>query len=315
MTAPALRLGTRASALATSQSGWVADRLRAAGHEVELVPVRTEGDVSRRSLSEIGGTGVFASALRDALREGRIDLAVHSLKDIPTSPEPGLSIVAVPEREDPRDVLVARDGLTLAELPAGSVVGTGSPRRAAQLEQARPDLVIRDIRGNVGTRIGYVRDGELDAVVLARAGLARLGRLEDATDTLALSTMLPAPGQGALAVECRTDDTDLAQRLTATLEHPPTRVAVTAERAVLARLEAGCTAPVAALATLSEDGPDGLSLQVFVALDQPQRHKATGSAADPVALGHVVAEHVLSRPAPAHGSPVAAGAFEPEPEL
>lgn len=315
MTAPALRLGTRASALATSQSGWVADRLRAAGHEVELVLVRTEGDVSRASLSEIGGTGVFASALRDALHEGRIDLAVHSLKDIPTTPEPGLAIVAVPEREDPRDVLVARDGLTLAELPAGSVVGTGSPRRAAQLAQARPDLTVRDIRGNVGTRIGFVRDGELDAVVLARAGLARLGRLDEATDTLDLSTMLPAPGQGALAVECRTDATELADLLASTLEHPPTRTAVTAERAVLARLEAGCTAPVAALATFPPDS-DELSLHVFVALDTPQRHESTGSAADPVSLGHRVAEHVLSRPAPASGTTtVGAEAFPPEPEL
>ena len=317
MTTSVLRLGTRASALATSQSDWVADRLRAAGHEVELVLVRTEGDVSRRSLSEIGGTGVFASALRDALHEGRIDLAVHSLKDIPTSPEPGLTIAAVPEREDPRDVLVARDGLTLAQLPAGSRLGTGSPRRAAQLATARPDLEIRDIRGNVGTRIGYVRDGELDAVVLARAGLARLDRLDEVTDTLPLTTMLPAPGQGALAVECRTDRPELAQVLVSTLEHGPTRAAVTAERAVLARLEAGCTAPVAALAT-PEDSSE-LSLEVFVALDRPQRHRATGSSADPVALGHAVAEHVLTRPAPlatvADGSAAAVGAFEPEPDL
>lgn len=344
-----LRLGTRASALATSQSGWVADQLRAAGHEVELVLVRTEGDVSRRSLTEIGGTGVFASALRDALRAGSIDLAVHSLKDLPTAPEPGLVVAAVPEREDPRDVLVARDGLTLAELPAGAVVGTGSPRRAAQLAQARPDLEVRDIRGNVDTRIGLVRGGDLDAVVLARAGLARLGRLEEATDTLDLATMLPAAGQGALAVECRADDAPLVALLAGVLEHAPTRAAVTAERAVLARLEAGCTAPVAALA-VPADQPDGatadpadlsegapaepadpaedataLFLTVFVALEEhPARHRATGTV--PVALGHAVAEHLLNRPDPTgssaaagghRGTPVAVpgGSHTPEPEL
>jgi hydroxymethylbilane synthase len=317
-----LRLGTRASALATSQSEWVADRLRAAGQEVELVLVRTEGDVSRASLSEIGGTGVFASALREALHEGRIDLAVHSLKDIPTTPEPGLVIAAVPEREDPRDALVARDGLTLAELPAGSTVGTGSPRRAAQLAVARPDLVIRDIRGNVGTRIDLVRDGELDAVVLACAGLSRLGRLGEATDRLDLTTMLPAPGQGALAVECRDgdaqladrgpdltfSDVDLARLLAELLEHVPTRAAVTAERAVLARLEAGCTAPVGALATQVQPAAEQheqdpaatdldvppLTLTVFVALqDSPQRLEQTGS--DPVHLGHAVADDLLNR--------------------
>jgi hydroxymethylbilane synthase len=292
---PPLRLGTRASDLATSQSGWVADRLRAAGHDVELVLVRTEGDVSRASLSEIGGTGVFASALRDALREGRIDLAVHSLKDLPTAPEPGLVVAAVPEREDPRDVVVARDGLTLAGLPSGAVVGTGSPRRAAQLAEVRPDLHVRDIRGNVGTRIGYVRSGELDAVVLAAAGLSRLGRLDEATEVLDLTTMLPAPGQGALAVECREDDDALRALLVEVLEHPATRAAVTAERAVLARLEAGCTAPVAAWARPAAHPAEGhLDLTVLVALHDPvQRHTATGD--DPVALGHAVAEQLLSR--------------------
>lgn len=333
-----LRLGTRASALATSQSEWVADRLREAGHAVELVLVRTEGDVSRASLSEIGGTGVFASALRDALREGRIDLAVHSLKDIPTTPEPGLVIAAVPEREDPRDALVARDGLTLAELPPGAVVGTGSPRRAAQLALARPDLIVRDIRGNVGTRIDLVRSGELDAVVLACAGLARLGRLDEATERLGLSTMLPAPGQGALAVECRDGEdlltdlgadaaftgADLARLLVSVLEHPPTRAAVTAERAVLARLEAGCTAPVGALATragrLAATGPDdpdatgpagpALTLSVFVALqDHPQRRELTGH--DPVHLGHAVADDLLNRLDP--GRPARADAAAPVP--
>ena len=324
-----LRLGTRASELATSQSGWVADRLREAGLEVELVPVRTVGDVSRASLSEIGGTGVFASALRQALHEGTIDLAVHSLKDLPTTPEPGLVVAAVPEREDPRDALVARDGLTLSTLPRGAAVGTGSPRRAAQLAQVRPDLDVRDIRGNVGTRIAMVRDGRLDAVVLACAGLSRLGRLDEATDRLDLQTMLPAPGQGALAVECRDGDAPLAELpadvaltdadlralLAQVLEHPPTRAAVTAERAVLNRLEAGCTAPVGAYAAPATapdasapdaaapaDGEAGdgrhapLTLAVFVALQHPQRHEQTGS--DPVLLGRTVAEALLNRPDP-----------------
>lgn len=321
-----LRLGTRASALATSQSGWVADRLRAAGHEVELVPVRTEGDISRASLTEIGGTGVFASALRDALRREEVDLAVHSLKDIPTAAEPGLTIAAVPEREDPRDVLVARDDLTLDQLPDGSVVGTGSPRRAAQLAQTHPGLQVRDIRGNVGTRIAMVRDGELDAVVLARAGLARLDRLADATDILDLGTMLPAPGQAALAVECRDDDADLIALLQDVLEHEPTRVAITAERTVLAALEAGCTAPIAALARPVDTDPGVLSLHVFVALQNTsQRYEATGT--DPVALGHDVAQQLLNqqlltRPDPTslaarRSSPEATdgGAFEPEPDL
>lgn len=293
-----LRLGTRASALATSQSGWVADRLRAAGVRVELVHVRTEGDVSRASLRQIGGTGVFASALRDALRAGEVDLAVHSLKDLPTAAEPGLVVAAVPEREDPRDALVARDGLTLDALPRGASVGTGSPRRAAQLALARPDLDVRDIRGNVGTRIGLVRDGQLDAVVLACAGLSRLGRAGEATDRLDPDVMLPAAGQGALAVECREDDRPLARFLRDVLEDAPTRAAVTAERAVLARLEAGCTAPVGALARAGADG--ALALTAFVALgDVPRRHAETGS--DPVALGHEVAEHLLSRPDPVVG--------------
>lgn len=333
-----LRLGTRASELATSQSTWVADRLRAAGLEVELVLVRTVGDVSRASLTEIGGTGVFASALREALHEGSIDLAVHSLKDLPTTPEAGLVIAAVPEREDARDALVARDGLTLAELPAGSLVGTGSPRRAAQLAALRPDLVVRDIRGNVGTRIAFVRDGELDAVVLACAGLSRLGRLDEATDTLPLADMLPAPGQGALAVECRdgrapladqpdgaaVTDADLRELLASLLEHPPTRAAVTAERAVLARLEAGCTAPIGAFAAPAhpQTGPgprdleqvdgslaaDPLTLSVFVALHGlPQRLEMAGD--DPVPLGHAVADALLNRLDPGSvASPVHAAA-------
>ncbi len=252
-----LRLGTRASALATRQSGHVADALRALGHRVELVEVSTHGDRSSASLVSIGGSGVFASALREALHRGEVDLAVHSLKDLPTVPEPGLVVAAVPTREDPRDVLVARDGLTLAELPAGSRVGTGSPRRAAQLAALGLGLHVVDIRGNVDTRISLVTRGELDAVVLARSGLLRLGRAGEATQVLDPLQMLPAPGQGALAVECRSQDARTVQLL-GELDDLPSRVAVSAERALLAALEAGCTAPIGALAEVvdGEQGPE-----------------------------------------------------------
>ena len=325
-TARPLRLGTRRSALATSQSGWVADRLREAGREVELVLVTTEGDTSRRSLTEIGGTGVFASALRGALLDGRIDLAVHSLKDLPTAPAEGLVVAAVPEREDPRDVLVARDGLALQDLPTGAVVGTGSPRRAAQLGLLRPDLEVRDIRGNVDSRIRMVRDHVLDAVVLARAGLARLGRLDEATEVLDLEDMVPAAGQGALAVECRVDDTGLAADLAEILDHPATRAAVSAERAALAALEAGCTAPVGALAepgrpgTDEPDHPDDappsvtLILHAFAALDTGAQRRVTSGAVDaPEELGRAMAALLLNRPDPT--GLVAAGSHTPESDL
>lgn len=284
-----LRLGTRASALATTQSGWVAARLREAGHEVELVPVSTEGDRSSRPLVEIGGTGVFASALRQALQQRHIDLAVHSLKDLPVAPEPGLVLAAVPEREDPRDAVVSRPGLTLAQAPNGTRVGTGSPRRAAQLRALNPGLDVTDLRGNVDTRISRVASGELDAVVLAVAGLSRLGRLEEATELLDLTVMLPAPGQGALAVECRADATAVRDAV-AVLEHEDTRRAVTAERAVLARLEAGCTAPVAALAR--REGR-GLSLSAVVGTHSGLL-RAQGSGPDPDDLGRQLADRLLA---------------------
>ena len=255
-----LRLGTRRSALATTQSDWVAEQLRALGHTVELVEIVTEGDVNSAPLATLGGTGVFAAAIRRALLSGEVDLAVHSLKDLPTAPEPGLVVAAVPGREDPRDALVARDGLSLGELPAGAVVGTGSPRRVAQLAALGLGLEFKDIRGNVDTRIGLVASGAVDAVVLARAGLARLGRLGDITETIDPLQMLPAPGQGALAVECRDDDTEVRAVLAA-LDDADARACVTAERAVLAALEAGCSAPVGALAEVVE-GEDGLELSL-----------------------------------------------------
>jgi hydroxymethylbilane synthase len=261
-----LRLGTRRSPLALAQSRWVAERLEIAAKEagaeltVDLVEVTTLGDVSTASLASLGGTGVFVSALREALLAGGIDLAVHSLKDLPTAAAERLVTAAVPVREDPRDVLVARDGLTLSELPAGSRVGTGSPRRAAQVRALGFGLEVVDVRGNVDTRLRLVSSGQLDAVVLARAGLLRLGRQEEATEVIDPLLMLPAPGQGALAVECRESDDDL-RTLLATLDDEASRASVTAERAVLATLEAGCTSPVGALAEVVE-GEDGAELSL-----------------------------------------------------
>ncbi|WP_110240992.1 hydroxymethylbilane synthase [Nocardioides gilvus] len=276
-----LRLGTRASALATTQSGMVADAIRTElGREVELVHITTEGDVNRGPLAQMGGTGVFVSALRDALLDGRVDLAVHSLKDIPTTPAEGITLAAVPQREDPRDVLVARDGLTLGELPAGSKVGTGSPRRAAQLAALGLGLEIVPIRGNVGTRIGKVTSGELDGILLAHAGLNRLGRGDEATEALDPLQMLPAPGQGALAIECRTEDREILDLLSA-LDHAPTRAAVVCERQVLATLEAGCSAPLGALAEVVE-GDDGDELWIrAVALSGDGRLSVRKSSSGP----------------------------------
>ncbi|MGV9989966.1 hydroxymethylbilane synthase [Streptomyces sp. NPDC003374] len=254
MTEKALRLGTRRSKLAMAQSGQVADAVsQVTGRPVELVEITTYGDVSREHLAQIGGTGVFVAALREALARGEVDFAVHSLKDLPTAQPDELVLAAVPEREDPRDVIVARDALKLTDLPRGARIGTGSPRRMAQLNAyARThglDIETVPVRGNVDTRVGFVHKGELDAVVLAAAGLNRLGRADEVTDFLSVDTVLPAPGQGALAIECAADNADMIAAL-ARLDDPLTRAAVTAERSLLAALEAGCSAPVGALADL-----------------------------------------------------------------
>ncbi|HEX3707578.1 MAG TPA: hydroxymethylbilane synthase [Mycobacteriales bacterium] len=261
-----LRLGTRRSALALAQSGLVAQELRVAGHVVELVELSTDGDRSAGAVVDLG-VGVFVNELRRALIAGEIDLAVHSLKDLPTAPEPAIALAAVPLRADPRDALVARDGATLTELPSGSRVGTGSPRRAAQLRALGYGFEIVAIRGNVDTRIAKVTSGDLDAVVVAAAGLDRLGRRDVATEILDPGQLLPAPGQGALAVECRIQDDSLAAELAATLDDATSRAAVAAERALLFRLEAGCTAPVGALADVAtgDDGEDEIYLRAVVA--------------------------------------------------
>lgn len=305
-----LRLGTRRSALAMAQSGMVAREVsRLTGREVELVEITTYGDTSREQLAQIGGTGVFVSALRDALLAGRIDFAVHSLKDLPTAAPEGLVLAAVPEREDARDALVAREGLgleALVEKCAGRAarIGTGSPRRMAQLNAwaAAQGVEIETvpIRGNVDTRIGFVDSGELDAVVLATAGLNRLGRAAEISEHLAPELMLPAPGQGALALECRADAPELVAAL-GRLDHPATRTAVVAERALLAALEAGCSAPVAALARLSGENElrlegvvgtvDGATLLTMsttgpLAFDETAERQAR-------ALGHALAARLL----------------------
>ena len=247
-----IRIGTRGSALALAQTGTIADALERAGALVQIITVSTPGDRSSAPIPEIG-VGVFTSALRDALANGEIDVAVHSYKDLPTAPDPRLSMAAVPPRADPRAALIARDGLTLGELPPGSTIGTGSPRRAAQLNALGLGWDIVPIRGNVDTRIAMVTDGKLDAVVLARAGLARLGRTDEITETLDPIQMLPAPAQGALAIECRVDDVDVEHLLQSTVDDEHTRAAAAAERAMLAALEAGCSAPIGALADVVED--------------------------------------------------------------
>jgi hydroxymethylbilane synthase len=297
-----LRLGTRGSTLALAQARAVSDRLADLGASVELVEVTTHGDASPQAVAELGGTGVFVSALRERLLSGATDLAVHSLKDLPTADAPGLVVAAIPVREDPRDVVVAAGGRTLAELPAGARVGTGSPRRAAQLRALGLDLEVVAIRGNVDTRVRSVASGDIEAVVVARAGLARLGRLDLVTEVLGPDVMLPAPGQGALAVECRAHDSILLDLLGA-LDDASTRSCVIAERTVLAELRAGCTAPVGALATIFR-GPDDvpvLGLDAVVAADPAAastavtvRTSATGSPSAPEELGRRVAAELLA---------------------
>jgi len=291
-------MGTRASLLARTQSEHVASDLRGIlDRDVVRVDVTTDGDVSAAPLASMGGVGVFVGALREALLRGEVDIAVHSLKDLPTYQQDGVTLAAVPTREDPRDVVVARDGLTLGELPAGSTVGTGSPRRAAQLAALGLGLEILEVRGNVDTRVRKVLEGELDAVLLARAGLARIGRLEVITEALDPLQMLPAPGQGALAVECRSDDEFLADQLREAVDDAVTRASVTAERSVLAGLGAGCSAPVGALAEIAQ-GDDGDELWVrAVALSFDGgvvvRKSATGPPDDAVRVGRRLAAEML----------------------
>jgi hydroxymethylbilane synthase len=287
-----LRLGTRGSALALAQSTTVADAIRErTGEKVELVEIVTPGDRSSAPIPQLG-VGVFVSALRDALLAKEIDLAVHSYKDLPTAAADGLTIAAIPPRNDPRDALVARDGKTLNELSNGARIGTGALRRIAQLHALGRHLEPVPVRGNVDTRLRKLADGEFDAIVLARAGLARLGRAGEATEILDPMLMLPAPAQGALAVECREDD-DALRELLAALDDHETRSAVTAERAMLAELEAGCSAPIAALAEVAE-GDHGPEIYLRGAAFSPDgsvsiRLSRTGTLAQAAEVGRSLA--------------------------
>jgi hydroxymethylbilane synthase len=291
----ALRLGSRRSPMAVTQSGDVARLVtERTGRAVELVGVTTHGDVSRAQLTQIGGTGVFVGALRESLLGGEVDFAVHSLKDLPTGAAPGITMAAIPARDDPRDALIARDGAKFADLPAGARVGTGSPRRAAQLTLLRGDITCVPIRGNADTRLAKIRDGGLDAVVLAYAGLARIGRTDLVSEIFEPDEIVPAPGQGALAVECRAEDTELAALL-ATIDHAATRAAVTAERSLLAALEAGCSAPVGAYAVAGQGAQDRLVLQGVV-LGETGSVRECGEAAmaDAARLGRELAVRMLA---------------------
>jgi hydroxymethylbilane synthase len=280
--------------MAVAQSMQVSRAITSAtGREVEIVGIDSVGDASREQLTQIGGTGVFVSSLRAGLLAGEVDFAVHSLKDLPVGPAAGIVLAAVPGRDDPRDALAARDGAKLADLPFGAKVGTGSPRRAAQLLILRPDIRPVPLRGNAGTRLAKVQAGDLDAVVLGHAGLARIGRLDAVSQVFDPDEMMPAPGQGALAVECREGREDLVALL-GLIDDPLSRAATTAERSLLAGLQAGCSAPVGAYAA----GTDVLRLRgLVVAADggRALRGSASGTLAEAEQIGRQVAADLLSR--------------------
>lgn len=290
-----VRIGSRASDLAQWQSHSVETALkrRLPGLKVRQVVLTTQGDLLRdQPLPEIGGKGLFTLEIESALSRGEIDLAVHSLKDLPTQWTPGLILGAVPSREDPRDVLVASDGRRLHELPAGAVVGTSSLRREVQLRRMRPDVEVRSIRGNVETRLKKVMSGEYEAAVMAAAGLIRLGLAEHGSDWFNEDEMMPAPGQGALAVQCREDD-EWTRGLLSAIDKPDLRRSVASERAFLARLEAGCSAPVGALAT-SENGLVQLTAAVFPIVEGDPI-SVSGEGNDPILLGNGLAEECLAQ--------------------
>ncbi|MEJ5918998.1 hydroxymethylbilane synthase [Corynebacterium sp. H78] len=306
MVAKTLRIGTRGSELATTQAGHVRDAIIALGQPAELVIIQTEGDANRHDPVQKIGIGVFTQALRHALRENQCDVAVHSMKDLPTEPEADMVVAAIPEREDPREVLISRGNVSLMDLPEGAKVGTSAPRRVSQLRAMRPDLDIQPLRGNIDTRMGRV-EKDLDAVILARAGLSRTNRLDKATESLGVDVLMPAPSQGALAVECRSADTEIVELL-GKLDHAESRARAVAERAVLSELQAGCTAPVAAHAVIAEDGTLELTAGVY-AMDGsrkliekgtliPEKDATgvvTGGYPEADQLGREVAGRLLSR--------------------
>jgi len=289
-----LTFATRPSALARWQTNYIAKHLQGAWEDLncEEVIIKTKGDrILDVPLPEVGGKGLFTQELEAALREGHVDAAVHSLKDLPTEDSPGLSIGLIPERADARDVLITPEGYKLDDLPHGAVVGTSSNRRSAQLLAYRPDLSVKSIRGNVDTRLRKVNTDEYDAIVLAAAGVTRLGLQTNISQYLPYEIMLPAPGQGALAVQCRADDESTLNILRA-LEHPPTRLAVTAERAFLEALGGGCSLPFGALATVTEEG---IEVQgVIASPDGALIHRLRATHSDPIELGRELARRAIA---------------------
>jgi hydroxymethylbilane synthase len=296
-----IRIGSRGSALALWQAEHVRSRLEALGHEVAIVTITTTGDrILDRRLESVGGKGAFLKEIEEALQADQVDLAVHSLKDVPVGLPEGLRLCAYLERADPRDALLSRRGEWLADLPRGARVGTTSLRRQAQVRALRPDLAIADLRGNVDTRIRKLREGQYDAILLALAGLTRLGRAGEVSQVLEVETVLPAPGQGAIAIECRERDSALAEAV-APLHHEPTARTVSAERAFLAALGGGCNVPLGAHAVL-EDGL--IRLRGLVAReDGSELLRGEGRGPDPDALGRRVAQDLRARGADALMAP------------
>ncbi|MYB22464.1 MAG: hydroxymethylbilane synthase [Chloroflexi bacterium] len=283
-----LRLGGRGSALSRIQAEYAIEALAALKIEVQFIPITTQGDRDRdSSLRLIGGQGVFVRAVEEALLEGEIDIAVHSAKDVPPAIAEGTALAAYLPRADVRDALVSRDNLTLAVLPSGARVGTGSRRRAAQALHLNPDLKVVDIRGNVDTRIERVGRGQYDAVIVAAAALQRLGR--EASELLPIDLVMPSPGQGALVLQCREEDEDQISRA----DHRPTSLAVTAERAMLRALGAGCSLPLAALGGVR--GGEVVLAGRLLSVDGQERIELQRTGLDPEAVGREVGETLLER--------------------
>jgi len=295
MSIPPLRIGSRGSILALWQARYIQNRLQENGVQSDLVIIKTTGDkILDIPLSKVGGKGLFVKELEDALLQRRIDLAVHSMKDMPSDLPGGLHVAVITEREDPRDALISSGNISLSDLPSGARIGTSSLRRQAQLAMLRTDIQFTFLRGNLDTRIKKLRERELDAIVLAAAGLHRLGWGNKITEYLSIDQSLPAVGQGALGIECRSHDTDISSRLLF-LNDPKTFSEVTAERAMLARLEGGCETPIAGFASCSEDR---ITLSGLVA--SPDGHQVirvseSGTASDPQRIGVSVAERLLSK--------------------
>ena len=294
LTLSIIRIGTRGSKLALWQAEWVASQLRELGHVAQLQIISTSGDVSNQPLSQVGGQGLFTKEIQREVLAGRVDVAVHSLKDLPTLPIEGLCLAAVPPRETTADVLVSRSGAGFMELPPGAKVGTGSSRRGAQLKHWRSDVSIADIRGNVDSRLAKVDRGEYDAIILAAAGLTRLGLKERITEVLPAERILPAIGQGALGLECREADTDTRAALSK-LNHVASFAEVSAERALLLKLLAGCLAPVAARGTVTGNRVELVARVLSLDGRQVISGATSGEIGDAVAIGERLALEMLSQ--------------------